>query len=334
MAVAASDLDVMPVVKDLQGFDQKSGNTLERLVFNNRLWMIIACALITLILGYFAATRLTLNADFEKMLPQSQPYIKNYLDNRSELRGLGNSIRVVVENTEGDIFDPKYLEVLKQINDELFLTPGVDRAWMKSLWTPAVRWTEVTEEGFQGGPVMPDSYDGSPKSVEAMRANLARSTVAQSLLSKDLKSSMIFVPLLDKEPGSGKRLDYRAFSERLEQNVRAKYELARHIKTTVQAKESGAIKIHVVGFAKLVGELIDGLFQVMMYFAAAAVIASIIIFLYTRCIRSTVLVIACSVVAVVCNWAWWRSSASRSIPTPSWCPSWSSPSAFPTARKR
>jgi hypothetical protein len=26
------------------------------------------------------------------------------------------------------------------------LTPGVDRAWVKSLWTPAVRWTEVTEE--------------------------------------------------------------------------------------------------------------------------------------------------------------------------------------------
>jgi uncharacterized protein len=299
MAVGANDLDIMPVVQDLKGFDMKSGNALERLVFNNRLWMVIACALVTVILGYFAATKLTLNASFEKMLPQSQPYIKNYLDNRAELRGLGNAIRVVVENTEGDIFDPKYLEVLKQINDELFLTPGVDRAWMKSLWTPAVRWTEVTEEGFQGGPVMPDNYDGSPRSVETMRANLARSTAAQSLLAKDLKSSMIFVPLLDKDPGTGKRLDYRAFSERIEQQVRDKYELAKHIKTKVESKESGAIKIHVIGFAKLIGELIDGLVQVMMYFAAAALIASIIIYLYTRCIRSTLLVIACSIVAVV-----------------------------------
>ena len=269
MAVSQNDLDTMPVVQDLKDFDTTSGNALERIVFNNRLWMVIACALITVILGYFAATKLTLNASFEKMLPQSQPYIKNYLDNRNELRGLGNSIRIVVENTEGDIFDPKYLEVLKQINDELFLTPGVDRAWMKSLWTPAVRWTEVTEEGFRGGPVMPDNYDGSPKSVEAMRVNLARSTAAQSLLAKDLKSSMIFVPLLDKDPGTGKRLDYRAFSERIEQQVRAKYELAQHIKAKVETKESGAIKIHVIGFAKLIGELIDGLVQVMMYFAAA-----------------------------------------------------------------
>ena len=298
MSVGASDLDVMPVVPELKDFDQKSGNALERLVFNHRLWMVIACALVTVILGYFAATRLTLNASFEKMLPQSQPYIKNYLENSSELRGLGNSLRIVVANTEGDIFDSKYLEVLKQINDELFLTPGVDRAWMKSLWTPAVRWTEVTEEGFQGGPVMPDNYDGSPQAVESMRANLSRSTTAQSLLAKDLKSSMIFVPLLDKDPG-GKRLDYQALSDRIEQNVRAKYEVAKRIEATVQAKESGPIKIHVVGFAKLIGELIDGLFQVMLYFAAAAVIASIIIYLYTRCIRSTLLVIACSVVAVV-----------------------------------
>jgi uncharacterized protein len=299
MAVSQNDLDTMPVVQDLKDFDTTSGNALERIVFNNRLWMVIACALITVILGYFAATKLTLNASFEKMLPQSQPYIKNYLDNRNELRGLGNSIRIVVENTEGDIFDPKYLEVLKQINDELFLTPGVDRAWMKSLWTPAVRWTEVTEEGFRGGPVMPDNYDGSPKSVEAMRVNLARSTAAQSLLAKDLKSSMIFVPLLDKDPGTGKRLDYRAFSERIEQQVRAKYELAQHIKAKVETKESGAIKIHVIGFAKLIGELIDGLVQVMMYFAAAALIASVIIYLYTRCMRSTLLVVACSIVAVV-----------------------------------
>ena len=124
---------------------------LERLVFNNRLAMVIVCALVTLVLGYVAATRLALNASFEKMIPQSQPYIKNYLTYQKDLRGLGNAIRVVVENTDGDIFDPRYLEVLKQISDELILTPGVDRAWVKSLWTPAVRWTEVTEEGFRGG---------------------------------------------------------------------------------------------------------------------------------------------------------------------------------------
>jgi len=299
MAVVADDLDQMPVVRGLADFDRNSGNLLERLVFNNRLAMVVVCAVITVVLGYFAATKLVLNASFEKMIPQSQPYIKNYLTYQKDLRGLGNAIRVVVENTDGDIFDPQYLEVLKQINDELFLTPGVDRAWVKSLWTPGVRWTEVTEEGFRGGPVMPDSYNGSPQGVEQLKQNIARSGIVGSLVASNFKSSMIFVPLLDKEPGTGNRIDYHGLSKALEDKIRAKYELAKTLDKTVATKESPKIKVHVIGFAKLIGELIDGLIKVMMFFGFAALIATGIIYAYTRCVRSTALVIACSLVAVV-----------------------------------
>jgi len=299
MAAVTIETEQMPVVRDLADFDPRSGNRLERLVFNNRLAMVIVCALVTLVLAYVAATRLTLNASFEKMIPQSQPYIKNYLTYQKDLRGLGNAIRVVVENTEGDIFDPRYLEALKQISDELILSPGVDRAWVKSLWTPAVRWTEVTEEGFRGGAVMPDSYNGSPQTVEQLKQNIARSGIVGGLVANDFKSSMIFVPLLDTEPGTGKRIDYHGFSKVLEEKIRAKYELAWKL-DPVQAKAaSPQVKVHVIGFAKLIGELLDGLLKVMAFFAVAALIAIAIIYAYTRCVRSTALVIACSLVAVV-----------------------------------
>ena len=85
---------------------------------------------------------------------------------------------------------------------------------------PAVRWTEVTEEGFRGGPVMPDTYDGSPQSVEQLKQNIARAGLVGSLVANDFKSSMIFVPLLDKRPGTGKRIDYRGAAQGLvEKNV-------------------------------------------------------------------------------------------------------------------
>src|SRR4029434_8787750 len=129
----------------------------------------------------------------EKMMHTAPPYIKNYLTYQKDLRGLGNAIRVVVENTDGDIFDPAYLEALKQINDELILTPGVDRAWVKSLWTPAVRWTEVTEEGFRGGTVMPDSYNGSPQSVEQLKQKIARSGIGGSLAAQHFKYSTSYI---------------------------------------------------------------------------------------------------------------------------------------------
>lgn len=297
MAVGHNNNDQMPVVTDLNDFDQKSGNFLERLIFNNRTVVLILCILVTLILGY-QATGLVFNASFEKMVPQGQPYIKNYLENKEELRGLGNSIRVVVENAEGDIFDSEYLEVLKQINDDLFLTPGVDRAWMKSLWTPSVRWNEVTEEGFQGGPVLSDSYDGSQESIEQVKLNIRRSGITGRLVANNYRSSMIFVPLLDKDPATGAPLDYSILARQLEDNIRQQYEAgATEEKPGIGKK--GKIKIHIIGFGKLVGDLIDGLMQVMTYFAIAAIIATIIIYLYTRCLRSTVLVIACSLVAVV-----------------------------------
>ncbi|CAI8957705.1 MULTISPECIES: efflux RND transporter permease subunit [Pseudomonas] len=294
------NLDTMPVIRELKGFDARSGNVLERLIFNNRLLVVLTCLIVTVLLSYFAATGLTLNASFEKMIPQSQPYIKNYLENRQALRGLGNTVRVVVENTDGDIYDPKYLEVLKQVNDTLFLTPGVDRAWIKSLWTPAVRWTEVTEEGFRGGPVMPDSYDGSASGVEQLRLNIARSGIIGSLVGNNFKSSMIVVPLLEKDPVTGAAIDYHHFSRMLEEQLRNKFEFAGSSAVHLAGEEGkGPIKIRVIGFAKLVGDLIDGLMLIMMYFGAAALIATAIIFGFTRCVRSTALVILCSVVAVV-----------------------------------
>ena len=299
MAAGNRTVDEMPASHHLGDFDPRSGNALERLIFNHRRLVIAACAVMTAVLAFAMVSKLTLNASFEKMIPQSHPYIRNYLANQNELRGLGNAIRVVVENTSGDIFDARYLETLKQVNDELFLTAGVDRAWMKSIWTPAVRWTEVTEEGFSGGPVMPDSYDGSPAGIEQLRANIARSAAAAPLIGNDQKSSMIFVPLFDKDPKSGSRLDYRGFSRLLEDNVRAKYELATRLEQKVRSQEGGTVKVHIIGFAKVVGELIEGLAQVMLYFGAAAVIAALIIYLYTRCVRSTLLVLSCSLIAVI-----------------------------------
>lgn len=284
--MAATRQDTLPVIRNLDDFDPRSGNGLERLVFNHRLPFLLCMLLATLVLGYMALTRLELRPSFDKMLPQSHPYIQNYLENRPSLRGLGNAVRVVVENTQGDIFDPGYLQTLRHINDELFLSQGVDRAWVKSLWSPAVRWTEVTEEGFQGGPVMPDGYQGAAGDIEQLRQNIERANIVGSLVARDFKSSMLVVPLLDQDSATGKGLDYHAFSQKLEQ-LRSQYQA------------SGQFRIHVIGFAKLMGDLIDGLIQVMAFFALAVLTSLVIIYCYTRCVRSTLLVVLCSLTAVV-----------------------------------
>ena len=280
----AHDIPEGVVIRDIADFDTRSGTLPERLLFNNRLVIVVLCALISAVLGY-KALGLSLNAAFEKMIPTKHPYIVNFLENRGQLAGMGNSLRIAIEAKNGDIFDPDYLDTVKKISDELFLYPGVDRPYMKSLWTPSVRWTGVTEEGLDGGPVVPDDYDGSPESLAQVRLNVERSGEIGQLVAANYKSSIVLVPLQDKVAETGARIDYHELSQRIEA-LRAKY-------------ESDKIAIHVTGFAKVVGDLIEGLQQVLLFFAAAIAICTAVLFWYTRCWRSTLLVVLCSMIAVV-----------------------------------
>lgn len=264
-------------------FDPRSGSFLERLLFNHRLAVVLLCALVTCLLGYQAG-KLRLNASFEKAIPTGHPYIVNYLGYQKELSGLGNAVRIVVENPDGSIYDARYLATLAKINDEVFLLPGVDRPFMKSLWTPNTRWVGVTEEGLEGGPVIPDGYDGRRDSLRLLETNVARSGETGQTVARDGRSSVIYVPLLSSD-AEGRPLDYQALSAALEQ-IRAKY-------------EPQGVRIHITGFAKIVGDLIDGLHQVLLFFAAAIAIAAAMVFWYTRCARSTALVVLSSLVAVV-----------------------------------
>jgi predicted RND superfamily exporter protein len=272
-----------------EGFDPRAGGRIERLVFDHRGWTVALAAALTIVLGAVAATRLVVNADFEKTMPRRHPFVRNWLERRDALPGLGNALQVVVESVGGDIYDPQYLEALRQVSDELFLTPGVDRAWVRSIWTPSVRWTEVTEEGFRGGAVMPDDYDGSPAALEALRRNVRRAGITGTLVAPDARSSVVVVPLLVRDPVTGEALDYGALSDRLEA-LRARFGAA---------ASGGRVEVHVVGYAKVVGELLDGTREVLAYFAAAAAIAAAAIALSARCLRGTALVVGCAAVAVV-----------------------------------
>ena len=284
--MAHSQESDLPVIADLHKFEFQSGTFLEKLVFNHRPVVMILCLITTLVLGY-QATKIQLQAGFEKMLPKSHQYVLNYRDNADGLKGLGNNLRVVVAVKDGDIFTPENLKYIEEVSDELFYMAGVDRNGLKSIWTPNTRWRVVTEEGFEGGPVIPGNYDGSPESIEEVKVNIARAGIIGNLVANDRKSAAVIVPLWDIDPETGERLDYAALGVQLEE-IREKF-------TAGNPDRS----IHIIGFAKLIGDLIEGLFSVVIFFGIAVVITIILLYLYTRCLRSTLMVVGCTLVAVV-----------------------------------
>ena len=76
-------------------FDPRSGSLIERALFNHRQWVVVLCLLVTAVLGW-QATKLQLNASFEKTIPTHHPFIQNYLAHQKELTGLGNAVRIAV----------------------------------------------------------------------------------------------------------------------------------------------------------------------------------------------------------------------------------------------
>jgi predicted RND superfamily exporter protein len=283
MRAPPTDFD-MPVVADPRDFDPDSGVWLERLVFNHRGAVLLCCGLATLVLAWHAL-QIGVNASFQSMVPRSHPFIRTLLAHPDALREHGNTLRVVIERRHGDVFDRRFLLTVKRVNDALYLLPGVDRSAMRGLWTPNLRWAEATEEGYVGGPVMPDRFDGSPVAMQALRANLARAAAGGRYVGDDARSTLILVPLLDTIQETGRPIDYGFFSRSLESQVRV--------------LEDGDVSIRFIGFAKIAGDLIEGLTQIARWFAVSVAIAVLLVFASTRCWRSTLLLIFMALLAVV-----------------------------------
>ncbi|PJI49683.1 MAG: RND transporter [Pseudomonas sp.] len=276
----------------LNKHQQDKATFLERIIFTHRPFVIIACLLVTVFLAW-SAMQVRPSTSFEKMIPLQHPFIQNMLEHRNDLANLGNTVRISVEAVNGDIFTKEYMETLRQIHDEVFYIPGVDRSGMKSLWSPSVRWTEVTEEGFAGGEVIPQTYDGSAKALDLLRNNVLKSGQIGRLVANNFKSSIVDVPLLEvypdpKDQGKLMKLDYRQFSHELEEKIRDKYQL-----------QNPNVKVHITGFAKKVGDLIDGLLMVVGFFGICFVITLVLLLWFTKCVRSTIAVLSTTLVAVI-----------------------------------
>ena len=156
-----------------------------------------------------------------------------------------------------------------------------------------MRWTEVTEYGFDGGPVANRPAYLSEADLDELRENVLKSGEIGRLVANNFKSTIIDIPLQEAYPnpenqGELIQLDYGDFSRQLEEKIRTEFQ-----------GENPNIQIHIVGFAKKVGDLIDGIIKVVMFFGAALLITFVLLLIFTRCFKSSLTTLVCSVIAVV-----------------------------------
>lgn len=264
----------------LRDFVEKMANML----FGHRKAFLALFALITVLLG-LSATQLRVDAGFEKMIPLQHPYMETFTAYRQDFGG-ANRVVIALRAQEGeDIYSPEFFRALKAVTDDVFFLPGVDRASVMSLFTPNVRFIEVVEAGFSGGNVIHAEFNYTEADLARVRENVLKSGYVGRLVANDFKGAIVAAELLEVDPVSGERVDYRDIAAKLEE-IRAKH-------------ATDAVSVHIIGFAKAVGDIAEGAAGVLLFFAVAFVITTVLLRLYSGNTKLTILALICAMVPVV-----------------------------------
>ena len=276
---------------------------LEDIVFRSRLIILGFFAAFTIYSGYYA-TQQKMTAGFEKQLPAGHEYIQTFQEYRDRLFG-SNRIIVVLKQREGVIWNKDYFSTYKDLTDALFYLPGVARHTLTSLWTPNSRYFEITEDGFVADDVIPgtitvDNLDEQCVSrlktaslattcepaLSIIENNVVRGGFVGRLVANDFSAAMVRAELLDLDVKTGERLDYFVLAEKLESDIRAKF-------------ENDKYEVQIIGFAKLIGDIADGAGTVVQFFGVALILTIMSVYVYARSAVLTFLPLFCSLTSLV-----------------------------------
>ncbi|HGX94297.1 MAG TPA: RND family transporter, partial [Candidatus Tenderia sp.] len=176
------------------------------------------------------------------------------------------------------------------ITDEVFFIPGVDRTRVTSLFTPNVRFTEVVEDGIAGGNVIPADFEATPEGLATVRQNILKAGIVGRLVANDFSGALISVQLQEFNPETGQALDYIQVAELLEERIRGQYE---------NQDFNIELNVHVIGFAKAIGDIAAGAARVILFFALTFAITALLVFATTRSFRLTAALLGSALIAVI-----------------------------------
>ncbi|NVK22509.1 MAG: RND family transporter [Kangiellaceae bacterium] len=263
------------------------------LFFKNRTIWIALFAVITAVMAYFVS-QLKVDASFEKNIPLKHEYMQTYLQYQDEFGG-ANRVLVALEDTSGNIFNPEFFTALNDATGKVAGIAGVNQPQVQSLFTPNTRYIEASEQGLEGGPVIPARFDGSDIALNQVRENILKAGIVGRLVANDFSSAMVSAQLFseynetngDSSESTMVKTDFVKVAKELEQ-IRSELE-----------ESYPSVKVHIIGFAKMIGDVSDGAGGVFIFFLIALIITAILVFWYSRSIKLTLLPLLTSIIAVV-----------------------------------
>ena len=190
------------------------------IIIEKRLLFLAIIILVSLFFAY-KLKDLEVYTKYADLLPQGHEYIKVHNKIRAQFGG-ANTITMILQVKEGDIFNPTTLQKIRDISDELFLIPGADRFKVLSLGVDKLVEMVTTSGGFEFHPLMFPNIPQTPEEIETLRQRVYGSVYYGSFIWFDSKKTLITADFFEDE------IDYSVvFKELL--RIQDKYEDDNHI---------------------------------------------------------------------------------------------------------
>ena len=148
-------------------------HVLATFLINYRYAIVSAFLAVTVYMAY-SMSFLKIETGFKKQLPLKHEYMQTFLKYEQEFGG-ANRILVALVARDGNMFTPAFFKAFEAISNQVFFIPGVDRASVRSIFTPNVRFVEIVEDGFAGGNVIPSNFKPTPEMFQRVRSNIIKS---------------------------------------------------------------------------------------------------------------------------------------------------------------
>ena len=277
-----------PVLRDRHGLEEEAFSQtwvgkVSYWIFHLRKPLLAFFVLLTVVLA-ISATHLKVGAGFSKMIPLKHEYMQTFLQYQNSFGG-ANKILVALKAKHGDIYTKPFMDALHKVTEDVFYIKGVERSSVTSLFTSNVRFTEVVEDGFRGGNIVASDFAGTPEQLAQVRENVGKSDWSGRIVAFDGTAAMVVATLQEKDPETGGRLNLQEVARQLE-GIRA-------------ATESDQVSVHIIGFAKAVGDIADGAAGVIGFFAAAFAITAMLLYWYSGSGMLASYALICAVVPVI-----------------------------------
>lgn len=277
---------------------------LERLIFGHRTLILVLFSLITAAMLIVAVRGLHIDASFTKQLPTQHEYMRTYLDrNVAEFRG-ANRVLIALVARDGNMFSPDFFNALRKATDEVIVMDGIDRGSVQSLFTPNVRYLEVVEDGIEAGNVIPADFTPTPEGMARVRDNILKAGIVGRLVANDFSGALVSAIVLEQD-AKGHPVDPIRVAHDLEQKVRERIRGSSMslpgaaAGTAIDANVGPGVEVHIIGFAKVMGDIADGALSVVLFAVITLVLTLLAVWVYCLSLRVALVPVVCSVIAVV-----------------------------------